>query len=92
MPRDTVFYVDLMNGKKFPEGFLWGTAISAFQVEMAWRASKAGMKITEIPIRFRDRETGASKMSTSIALEAMGLVTRWGRRRRFGGASSVVDR
>ncbi len=56
----------------------------AFQVEMAWRASEAGLKITEIPIRFRDREAGTSKMSTSIALEAMALVTRWGWQRRFG--------
>lgn len=55
----------------------------AFQVEMAWRASEAGLKITEIPIRFRDREAGTSKMSTSIALEAMQLVTRWGWNRRF---------
>jgi dolichol-phosphate mannosyltransferase len=56
----------------------------AFQVEMAWRASEAGLKITEIPIRFRDREAGTSKMSTSVALEAMALVTRWGWQRRFG--------
>lgn len=56
----------------------------AFQVEMAWRASEAGMTITEVPIRFRDREAGTSKMSPNIALEAMGLVTRWGWQRRFG--------
>ena len=56
----------------------------AFQVEMAWRASEAGLKIVEVPIRFRDREAGTSKMSTSIALEAMALVTRWGWHRRFG--------
>jgi dolichol-phosphate mannosyltransferase len=63
----------------------------AFQVEMAWRASEAGLKITEVPIRFRDRETGTSKMSTSIALEAMGLVTRWGWQRRFGKGNRAVD-
>ena len=34
MSLGTVFLVDFMAGKKFPEGFLWGTAISAFQVEM----------------------------------------------------------
>lgn len=56
----------------------------AFQVEMAWRASEAGLNIVEVPIRFRDREAGTSKMSMSIALEAMGLVTRWGWQRRFG--------
>ena len=63
----------------------------AFQVEMAWRASEAGLKITEVPIRFRDREAGTSKMSSSIAIEAMGLVTRWGWQRRFGKSSRSVD-
>ncbi len=56
----------------------------AFQVEMAWRASEAGMTITEVPIRFKDREAGTSKMSSAIAIEAMRLVTRWGWQRRFG--------
>jgi dolichol-phosphate mannosyltransferase len=56
----------------------------AFQVEMAWRASEEGLNITEVPIRFRDREAGTSKMSPNIAIEAMGLVTRWGWQRRFG--------
>ncbi len=56
----------------------------AFQVEMAWRASEAGLKITEVPIRFKDREAGTSKMSSAIAMEAMRLVTRWGWQRRFG--------
>lgn len=63
----------------------------AFQVEMAWRASEAGLKITEVPIRFRDREAGTSKMSSSIAIEAMALVTRWGWQRRFGRSSKAVD-
>ena len=55
-----------------------------FQVEMAWRASIAGLKIVEIPITFRDREWGESKMDGRIALEAMGLVTRWGIGRMLG--------
>jgi dolichol-phosphate mannosyltransferase len=50
----------------------------AFQVEMAWRATEAGLQITEVPIRFRDREAGTSKMSGAIAIEAMSLVTRGG--------------
>jgi dolichol-phosphate mannosyltransferase len=59
----------------------------AFQVEMAWRATEAGLQITEVPIRFRDREAGTSKMSGAIAIEAMSLVTRWGWQRRFGRRS-----
>ena len=54
----------------------------AFQVEMARRAEDAGLRITEVPIRFKEREAGTSKMSTAIALEAMRLVTRWGWQRR----------
>ncbi len=57
----------------------------AFQVEMTWRAHEAGLQITEVPIRFRDRELGHSKMSAGIAVEAMMLITMWGWKRRFGG-------
>jgi len=56
----------------------------AFQVEMTWRAHEAGLSITEVPIRFRDRELGHSKMSAAIALEAMALITKWGIARRLG--------
>ncbi len=49
-----------------------------FQVEMAWRAAQAGMKITEVPVVFRDRTRGTSKMGGRIVLEAMWLVTLWG--------------
>jgi len=54
----------------------------AFQVEMARRAEDAGLRITEVPIQFKEREAGTSKMSTAIAIEAMRLVTRWGWQRR----------
>ncbi len=57
----------------------------AFQVEMTWRAKEAGLTIAEVPIRFRDRELGESKMSPGIAMEAIALITRWGWRRRVGG-------
>jgi len=56
----------------------------AFQVEMAWRAERAGMTITEVPIRFKDRQAGKSKMTGAIAFEAILRVTGWGLRRRFG--------
>ncbi len=48
-----------------------------FQIEMVWRAVAAGLEIREVPIVFRERTSGYSKMSTGIALEAMRLVTRW---------------
>ena len=54
----------------------------AFQVEMAWRAERAGLGVVEEPIIFRDRRVGDSKMDRSIVVEAMRLVTEWGIRRR----------
>ncbi len=46
----------------------------AFQVELTYRAVQAGFDVVEVPITFRDREQGQSKMSWRIALEAMWLV------------------
>ncbi len=42
----------------------------SFQVEMTYRALKAGFEVLEVPITFRERETGDSKMSSSIVIEA----------------------
>jgi len=51
----------------------------AFQVEMTYRAIKAGMKVVEVPITFTERRAGSSKMSGPIVLEAMWRVpvVRW---------------
>ena len=49
-----------------------------FQVEMAWRPSEAGLTITEVPIRFKDRTRRKSKMGLKIVFEAMWLVAVWG--------------
>jgi dolichol-phosphate mannosyltransferase len=46
----------------------------AFQVELTYRAVQAGFKVVEVPIVFRDRQRGQSKMSWRIAAEAMWLV------------------
>ncbi len=43
----------------------------AFQIEMKYRAWKLGFKIGEVPITFRDRKEGTSKMSKGIIKEAM---------------------
>ena len=52
-----------------------------FQIEMTRAARKAGGKIVEVPITFRERERGVSKMSKAIVFEAMALVTLWGLKR-----------
>jgi dolichol-phosphate mannosyltransferase len=46
-----------------------------FQIEMTYRAKRAGARIEEVPIRFVDRLEGTSKMSTSTVTEALTLVT-----------------
>jgi dolichol-phosphate mannosyltransferase len=48
----------------------------AFQVELTYRAVRAGFRVVEVPIVFRDRQHGHSKMSWRIAVEAMWLLPR----------------
>lgn len=59
-----------------------------FQVEMAYAAVRAGLQVVEIPILFRDRLRGRSKMNGRIVAEAMWLVTVWGVRRLVPGLPS----
>lgn len=46
----------------------------SFQIEMNWRAYKAGFKIGEIPIIFYERKHGKSKLSTNIIKEGLWLL------------------
>ncbi len=43
----------------------------AFQVEMTYRAIQQGFSVVEVPIVFRDRQVGSSKMDRSIVAEAI---------------------
>ncbi|MEO6208459.1 MAG: polyprenol monophosphomannose synthase [Candidatus Limnocylindrales bacterium] len=64
-----------------------------FQIEMTYRAHRSGARIVEVPITFRDRRVGQSKMSRRIVVEALVVVvqlrlealTRRLRGRRRGG-------
>jgi len=47
-----------------------------FQIEMTFRADRAGARIREHPIRFRDRRVGQSKMSRRIVVEALVVVVQ----------------
>jgi dolichol-phosphate mannosyltransferase len=60
----------------------------SFQIEMTLRVFEAGYPIVEVPIEFREREAGYSKMSGSIVFEAMSRVTRWGLARRLGSGAA----
>ena len=72
----------IVDGEATAEGY-------GFQIETTFHAVEAGFEVVEVPIRFRDRDAGTSKMSWRIAAEAALLVLRLrvGRVRAAGGAS-----
>jgi len=47
-----------------------------FQIEVTYRAVLAGFRVEEVPITFRERDAGTSKMSARIAFEAIWRVPR----------------
>ena len=64
----------------------------AFQVELTYRAIQQGFRVVEVPIVFRDRRVGGSKMSRAIVAEAIWRVpllrfNRRGRGMRSGAAA-----
>ncbi len=63
-----------------------------FQVDMARRAVAAGKRVVEVPITFKEREFGVSKMSGSIVREALWKVTVWGAQERGQAARGAVAR
>jgi dolichol-phosphate mannosyltransferase len=63
-----------------------------FQVDLAWRALRAGFRITEVPITFAERERGESKMSGAIVREALWRVTEWGAQHRGQQMRAAVRR
>jgi dolichol-phosphate mannosyltransferase len=65
--REVLEAIDL--GSVRAEGYV-------FQIEVTYRALLAGFTVREVPIVFRDRTEGTSKMSPRIAFEAMLLVPR----------------
>jgi hypothetical protein len=54
-----------------------------FQIELVYRAHRLGMSIGEVPITFREREHGKSKISRAIVVEALVQVGSWGVRDRL---------
>ena len=63
-----------------------------FQVDMAWRAVKANLRVAEVPITFVERELGESKMDGSIVKEALWRVTQWGIEKRYSDLKRVFSR
>jgi dolichol-phosphate mannosyltransferase len=62
-----------------------------FQIETTYLASRSGARVVEVPIVFKDRAVGTSKMSKSIILEALVVVLqlRWDELRGRGPRPSV---
>ncbi len=54
-----------------------------FQTDLAARAVRAGLRVTEVPIDFVERTRGESKMDGAVAWESLRLITRWGVRDRL---------
>jgi dolichol-phosphate mannosyltransferase len=81
--RQTLLGIDLDNV---------ASAGYCFQVDLAWRALKAGYRVVEVPITFIEREYGDSKMSKGIVTEALLLTTAWGIEYRTNQLKSLVRR
>ncbi len=62
-----------------------------FQVDLIWRALRAGYVAAEVPITFVERELGDSKMSGHIVAEAMLLTTRWGIKHRWSQVTGLLS-
>ena len=59
-----------------------------FQVEMTWWAHRRGARIAQVPIIFRERVAGRSKMSGAIVGEALLIVIRL----RLGAIAEALGR
>jgi dolichol-phosphate mannosyltransferase len=59
-----------------------------FQIEMTWWAHRRGARIKQVPIIFRERVAGHSKMSGGIVREALLVVIRL----RLGAIAEALGR
>jgi dolichol-phosphate mannosyltransferase len=63
-----------------------------FQVDLAFRALRAGLRVVEVPIEFVERERGESKMNREVATESLRRITRWGLLHRRKQVADLVRR
>jgi dolichol-phosphate mannosyltransferase len=63
-----------------------------FQIDLVWRAVRAGFRVVEVPIEFVERTRGESKMNRAIVGEAFVRVGYWGARHRMHQAVEVARR
>jgi len=63
-----------------------------FQTDLTLRTVRAGLRVTEVPIEFLERERGESKMDSSVATESLRRITRWGLEERTEQLRGVLSR
>jgi|SRR5450631_1825416 len=63
-----------------------------FQVDLVWRAIRAGLSVVEVPITFVERTLGDSKMSRDIVAESLRYILIWGARYRLAQVRSLIRR
>ncbi|MDQ1536603.1 MAG: dolichol-phosphate mannosyltransferase [Actinomycetota bacterium] len=63
-----------------------------FQVDLLWRAMRAGLSVVEVPITFVERTIGESKMSRDIVYESLRSITMWAVAYRLGQLRSMISR
>jgi dolichol-phosphate mannosyltransferase len=63
-----------------------------FQIDLAARAIRCGLRVDEVPITFVEREHGVSKMNQKIVVEALWRVARWGVQHRSAQVTNQVRR
>ncbi|PWJ53195.1 dolichol-phosphate mannosyltransferase [Quadrisphaera granulorum] len=61
-----------------------------YQIDLATRVVRAGLRVVEVPITFTERAAGASKMSRAIVVEALWRTTVWGAQRRTDQARTAA--
>lgn len=59
------------------------------QRDLTWNAHRLGYRVVEVPIEFKDREFGQSKMSKQVLAEALKRTTQLGAAHRFGQLKKV---
>jgi dolichol-phosphate mannosyltransferase len=63
-----------------------------FQIDLAQRAVRNGLRVDEVPITFVEREYGTSKMNRAIVVEALWLLTGWGVKYRVAQVTGLLRR
>lgn len=62
------------------------------QRDLTWNAHRAGYRIVEVPIEFKERERGDSKMGSHVVVEALKRTTQLGIKHRLGQLRGLVSR